>query len=105
MRNYNRRRSTLVLLLAAGALLCAVTLAGELLADRAMAADFTRKNLAPCWSCPFGTDWMGRDMLARTLAGLSLSLKDGLLTAELADGAGETDTLLLSLRGGGGAAG
>ena len=39
------------------------------------------------------------------LAGLSLSLKDGLLTAELADGAGETDTLLLSLRGGGGAAG
>ena len=27
------------------------------------------------------------------------------LTAELADGAGETDTLLLSLRGGGGAAG
>ena len=39
------------------------------------------------------------------LAGLSLPLKDGLLTAELADGAGETDTLLLSLRGGGGAAG
>ena len=39
------------------------------------------------------------------MAGLSLSLKDGLLTAELADGAGETDTLLLSLRGGGGAAG
>ena len=83
MRNYNRRRSTLVLLLAAGALLCAVTLAGELLADRAMAADFTRKNLAPCWSCPFGTDWMGRDMLARTLAGLSLSIRIGVVTALL----------------------
>ena len=81
MRSYNRRRSTLVLLLAAGALLCAVTLAGELVADRAMAADFTRKNLAPCWSCPFGTDWMGRDMLARTLAGLSLSIRVGILTA------------------------
>ena len=69
------------MLLAAGALLCAVTLAGELLADRAMAADFTHKNLAPCWSCPFGTDWMGRDMLARTLAGLSLSIRVGILTA------------------------
>ena len=30
---------------------------------------------------PFGTDWMGRDMLARTLAGLSLSIRIGVLTA------------------------
>lgn len=39
------------------------------------------------------------------LEGLSLSLADGVLTAELADGAGGTDTLLLSLRGERGAAG
>ena len=30
---------------------------------------------------PFGTDWMGRDMLARTLTGLSLSIRIGVLTA------------------------
>ena len=30
---------------------------------------------------PFGTDWMGRDMLARTLTGLSLSIRIGLCTA------------------------
>ena len=46
-----------------------------------MAADFSRKDLAPCPAHPFGTDWMGRDMLARTAAGLSLSIRVGALTA------------------------
>ena len=77
----NRRRSTLVLLIFAGAALCALTLAGALLAEGAEAADFARKNLSPCGAYPFGTDWMGRDMLARTLAGLSLSIRVGALTA------------------------
>ena len=36
----------------------------------------------------FGTDWMGRDMLARTLAGLSLSIRIGLLTAAVSAGGG-----------------
>lgn len=76
----NRRRSTLFLF-AAVILLCSAALAGGLLADRASAADFARKNLPPCLSHPFGTDWMGRDMLERTLAGLSLSIRVGLLTA------------------------
>lgn len=77
----NRRRSTVFLLILAGGALCILALAGGLLAERASAADFTRKNLAPCLSFPFGTDWMGRDMLARTLAGLSLSVRIGALTA------------------------
>ena len=46
-----------------------------------MASDFSQKNLAPSFSHLFGTDWMGRDMLCRTLAGLSLSIRIGLLTA------------------------
>lgn len=77
----SHRTRTLVLLLLAAALLAAVALAGGLLADRAMQTDFSRKNLAPCAAFPFGTDWMGRDMLARTLSGLSLSIRVGLLTA------------------------
>lgn len=40
-----------------------------------------RKNLAPCLRYPFGTDWMGRNMLARTLTGLSMSIRIGLCTA------------------------
>lgn len=77
----NRRRSTLILLIIAVILLSIITLAGILLADTAAAADFTRKNLPPCPGFLFGTDWMGRDMLGRTLAGLSLSIRVGLLTA------------------------
>lgn len=77
----NRRRNTLLLLMFAGAALCAVGLAGALLAQEAGAADFGRKNLPPCGAFLFGTDWMGRDMLARTLAGLSLSIRIGALTA------------------------
>ncbi len=77
----NRRKSTLIWLSLSGVLLCAVVLAGALLGERAITADFTRKNLPPCPAFPFGTDWMGRDMLARTVAGLSLSIRVGALTA------------------------
>lgn len=79
----NRRSRTLLLLLMAGGLLCAVTVSGGLLAGSAEIADFSRKNLPPCLAFPFGTDRMGRDMLARTLAGLSLSIRIGVLTAVL----------------------
>ncbi|MCI9155956.1 MAG: ABC transporter permease [Lawsonibacter sp.] len=78
----NRRKSTVLLLIGAGTALCALVLAGELAAG-AGAADFARKNLAPCLAFPFGTDWMGRDMLSRTLAGLSLSIRIGVVTALL----------------------
>ena len=77
----NQRRRTLVLVLLAAVALLAVTVAGILSTDAAMVTDFSHRNLAPCPAHPFGTDWMGRDMLARTLAGLSLSIRIGILTA------------------------
>lgn len=77
----NRRKSTLLFLAAAVLILAAVTAAGILLEGRATETDFTRTNLAPGPGHLFGTDWMGRDMLARTLAGLSLSIRIGVLTA------------------------
>jgi len=77
----NRRRSTLVLLIFICILLFVIVFAGNTLSGRASAADFTRKDLSPCPAHPFGTDWMGRDMLGRTLAGLSLSIRVGALTA------------------------
>ena len=81
MRHGNRRQRALALLLFALILLCAVTVGGVLLSEQAMVTDFSRKNLAPCGQFLFGTDWMGRDMLSRTLTGLSLSIRIGLLTA------------------------
>lgn len=81
MKHVNRRLATLLFLGAAVAILTAVTVSGILLNDAAMTTDFSRKDLAPSVSFLFGTDWMGRDMFARTLAGLSLSIRVGLLTA------------------------
>lgn len=79
----NRRKSTVLLLSFACAVLLAIALAGGLASGPAGVTDFTRKNLPPSLTHLFGTDWMGRDMLARTLAGLSLSIRIGVLTAAL----------------------
>ena len=81
MRELNRRQRALLLLLLTLVVLLAVTLAGALLTQRAMETDFSRMNRSPSLTFLFGTDWMGRDMLARTLAGLSLSIRIGVLTA------------------------
>lgn len=75
------RRALLAGALVALAVLTAAVVAGALSAERASATDFTATNLAPCLEHPFGTDWMGRDMLARTLAGLSTSVVVGAVSA------------------------
>ena len=77
----SRRFRSLVLLAGAVALLAAVTMAGLHWQEEAVKTDFTRKNLAPSLQYPFGTDWMGRDMFVRTVTGLSLSIRIGILTA------------------------
>ena len=77
-RRLPSRRAALVLALVSAGLLAVLVVAGQLLAPAAMETDFAQKNLAPSLAHPFGTDWMGRDMLARTVAGLSLSILVGL---------------------------
>ena len=64
-------------------LLIAIAVTGTFCSEAARATDFSRKNLKPCISCLFGTDWMGRDMFARTLKGLSLSILIGVLAAAI----------------------
>ena len=56
-------------------------LAGRLIPDSAVAADFTRVKEPPSWSHPFGTDHLGRDLLLRTLKGLSTSLTIGIVAS------------------------
>jgi peptide/nickel transport system permease protein len=80
----NRRR-TLATFVIAVLILVAVVVIGRLLAagepSIATATDFTAKNLTPSLAHPFGTDWMGRDMFARTVAGLATSVLVGLFAA------------------------
>ena len=61
--------------------LALITILGLVFAGEAVVTDFSRKNLHPSSACIFGTDWMGRDMFVRTLAGLSMSIRIGLLAA------------------------
>lgn len=75
------RRAMLVMAAGVAIALCAVVIAGIMLADAASTTNFDARNLAPSLDHPFGTDWMGRDMLARTLAGLSTSVVVGLVAA------------------------
>lgn len=79
--DWNRRKTLFLFLIIAALLLAAVTAQGHFLAGEAMVTDFSRKNMAPCLKYPFGTDWMGRDMFVRTVTGLSISIRIGLLTA------------------------
>lgn len=80
-KSFNQRQRSLCFLIFVILILAAVTAAGAALGPAAVETDFGAKNLPPSLSAVFGTDWMGRDMFARTLAGLSLSIRLGLLTA------------------------
>lgn len=74
----SNRAFVLASVIIAGAVLIAIVVAGMLLTTSAMQTDFLQKNLPPSPEHPFGTDHMGRDMLTRTLSGLSLSILIGL---------------------------
>lgn len=80
-RRAGNRTATLAACVSAAFALLVVVAAGIALYGQATVTDFTAKNLAPSLEHPFGTDWMGRDMLLRTLAGLSTSVLVGLMAA------------------------
>ncbi len=77
----NRRIQTIGWLILSLVFLSAVTWSGYLWREEALVTDFSRKNLAPCRDYLFGTDFMGRDMFVRTITGLSLSIRLGVITA------------------------
>lgn len=77
----NRRQTALIQLAAAAIVLIFIGIGGQLSSQAARVTDFSRKNMPPCPAYPFGTDWLGRDMFARTLAGLSISIRLGVLAA------------------------
>lgn len=80
-KQINQRQKTKILVAVVAVVLAAVTVCGILFTEAAMETDFSSRNQAPSALHVFGTDWMGRDMLFRTLAGLSLSIRIGLVTA------------------------
>ena len=78
---HNRRFWLLCLTSLIVFLLAAVTAAGIIWGEDARVSDFSIKNLPPGNPYLFGTDFLGRDMVKRTLAGLSMSIRLGLITS------------------------
>ncbi|MDK2834760.1 MAG: peptide/nickel transport system permease protein [Methanolobus sp.] len=77
LRGLNLRQRT-ILLISLMSLLLMTVLASSLYIDSSsLSTNFDSRNLAPSLEHPFGTDWMGRDMFARTLTGLGLSIMVG----------------------------
>lgn len=77
----SNRKVTLGVALAATLALVVLAAWGASVQGMAQTTDFMQKNLSPSASHLFGTDWMGRDMLLRTVSGLSVSIFVGLLAA------------------------
>ena len=61
--------------------LAGIMLFGSMITEEQIAINLLNKNQAPSLEYLFGTDWVGRNMLYRTLKGLSLSMKIGLLSS------------------------
>ena len=73
-----RTKRAKLLVSATFAVIVLILVFGTLSGEKAVVTDFGAKNLAPSAEHIFGTDWLGRDMLSRTLKGLSLSVVTGM---------------------------
>lgn len=78
---WNVRQRTMVTIVLSSIFLLVIVVAGLLIDIQNITINLEQKNEAPSFTHWFGTDWLGRDMLQRTLKGLTLSLGVGLLAA------------------------
>lgn len=74
----NSRIFTLASALIALAIIFGIAVSSFSFGDTGIRANFANRDMPPSWSHWFGTDQMGRDMFARTMHGLTLSLKVGI---------------------------
>lgn len=79
----NRRTKTIIFAALIFAVILGVYLSGALLSDELIQADFSQKALKPSLEHPFGTDLLGRDMLVRTVKGLSVSISVGMIASSV----------------------
>ena len=73
----NLRTKTLITIAATILILIVIVISSLLINSNDITTNFRAMNQAPTFGHLFGTDWMGRDMFARTLKGLGLSVQIG----------------------------
>ncbi len=79
----NRRGRTLLIIGLCLLFFASVIVSSNLMGNNGLGTDLNTRHTAPTLAHPFGTDWLGRDMFARTVRGLSLSLFVGLTAAAI----------------------
>ena len=77
----NRRTKVLILTIVMALVLIAIYALGILIPEGAVATSFMNAKKPPSWQHPFGTDTLGRDLLMRTLKGLSVSMTVGIVAS------------------------
>lgn len=77
----NTRKKTIVILIITSIILLLMITSGVFIDAENIKINLSKKNQSPSFSHPFGTDWLGRDMLLRTVKGLTLSFGVGILAS------------------------
>lgn len=83
MKGLNRRTKVLLLTILMAAVLIAIYAFGIMIPERAVASSFMNAKQPPSWQHPFGTDALGRDLLMRTIKGLSVSMTVGIVASAI----------------------
>lgn len=78
---FGAREKTISLIVFCTLVILTTLIIGSNVSEADLAVNFSNKNLAPSIDHLFGTDWMGRDMFYRTMKGITLSIKIGLLSS------------------------
>lgn len=79
--NIGIREKTILSILIFSCFLIGIIVFGSFITQKQIGIDLTQKNISPNLNYLFGTDWMGRDMFYRTIKGLSLSMKIGIMAS------------------------
>lgn len=77
MKKWNRRTKAAVLTVILAVVFIVVYALGMLIPDDAVVGSFLNAKQPPSLKYPFGTDALGRNLLMRTLKGLSVSMTVG----------------------------
>ncbi len=78
---WNQRRKTFFWIWLAVVYVMLILLDGWGMPPENYGVDYGAKFIAPCFSHPFGTDYMGRDMFFRSIKGLSNSIVIGVIAS------------------------
>ncbi len=81
LKLHDRRSKTIAIIIGCLVFFSIVFISAWLYGSQGEVTNLGSRKLPPSFPHPFGTDWLGRDMLARTLKGIRISLGVGLSAA------------------------